>query len=383
MILAIVLSASVLPVGFQELDEMCARDHDRLWGVSLCGPTLFVDPETRAVVANRPLAETTLPASIGIANTAVDWKGERWTMLRLPLPSDPYARRVLLAHESFHRIQGELGFPGGREGGNAHLDTLDGRYWLQLEWRALSAALTGDDRGLADALAFRAERRRLFPNAAAEERELEMHEGLAEYTGTRLAEPELSKRIPHVVDHLRDAERTPTFVRSFAYASGPAWGAILEMRDGQWTRHLRAPDDLGALAGAAPAGNLEDRAARYDGRSLMAAERAREEKRQATLRQFRHQLVDGPVLVLPLRHMSMNFNPNDAVPFEPNGTVYPTITVHDDWGTIVVTTNGGLISSDWSRITVPANPQAYRLTLNPGWVVVSDRRVGDMRVDKR
>ena len=27
-----------------------------------------------------------------------------------------------------------------QEGSNDHLDTVEGRYWLQLEWRALAAA---------------------------------------------------------------------------------------------------------------------------------------------------------------------------------------------------------------------------------------------------
>src|SRR5581483_8805890 len=133
--------------------------------------------------------------------------------------------------ESFHRIAPRLGFGGGHEGGNAHLDTMEGRYWMRLEWRALAAALRGDPGAVQDALAFRARRRQLFPNAAAEERDLEIREGLAEYTGTALAEPDLSKRIPHLIEQLRDAEKSPSFVRSFAYVSGPAWGALVEKRD--------------------------------------------------------------------------------------------------------------------------------------------------------
>lgn len=39
---------------FQEATEICARDGGKLWGISLCGPMLFVDPATREVVANQP-----------------------------------------------------------------------------------------------------------------------------------------------------------------------------------------------------------------------------------------------------------------------------------------------------------------------------------------
>jgi hypothetical protein len=258
---------------------------------------------------------------------------------------------VLLVHESFHRIQPQLGLDVGTEGGNAHLDTLEGRYWLQLEWRALAAALGGDGDSLNDALAFRAKRLSLFPHAAKEERELEFREGLAEYTGTAFAEPSLKKRIPHLIDALRKAEKKPSFVRSFAYASGPAWGAILEMNDSEWTRHVEP-----ALSRLEPAGEPVLRPEKYGGAELLASEKSREEKKQAVLREFRARFIDGPVLVLPLRKFSFEMNPNEATPFESFGTVFPTLTLRDSWGTIVVKRGGALISSDWTRLTVPFPP---------------------------
>jgi len=85
---------------FHELDEMCARDNGHMWGVSVCGPTVFVDPQTRHFVARRngEITEGTMPQSIGMANTAIDWQGDRWAMVMLPLPEQAYTRRVLLAH---------------------------------------------------------------------------------------------------------------------------------------------------------------------------------------------------------------------------------------------------------------------------------------------
>src|SRR6266851_6964336 len=113
---------------FHELDEMCARDNGHMWGVSVCGPTVFVDPQTRHFVARRngEITEGTMPQSIGMANTAIDWQGDRWAMVMLPLPEQAYTRRVLLAHESFHRIQPKLGLTS-KEVANAHLDTVEGR----------------------------------------------------------------------------------------------------------------------------------------------------------------------------------------------------------------------------------------------------------------
>src|ERR1044071_3579677 len=91
-----------------------------------------------------------------------------------------------MLHGLFHRIQPELGFITN-DGFNEHLDTLEGRIWIQLEWRALRRALEAGgrdrDEAIADALAFRRERRRLFPGAGDNERRDEIREGLATYTG--------------------------------------------------------------------------------------------------------------------------------------------------------------------------------------------------------
>jgi len=381
-VLAFLLFAAIAPQqGFEELRAMCAHDSGRMWGVDLCGPTLVVDRKTRAVAANQP-APATLPKEIGIANTAVEWKGVHWTMIVGPLPEDAFARRMLMAHESFHRVQEGLGF-SPTQPANTHLDSIEGRYLLQLEWRALAKALTGDRQAVRDALTFRARRRALFSSAAKEERELEMHEGLAEYTGAAFAEPDVRKRAPRLAEKLRDAEKTPTFVRSFAYASGPAWGTLLEMKRPRWTRSVHASDDLGQLVGDAwhvrgVSADADDRASRYDGGTLLAAEKERDARKQAMLRQFRVRFVDGPRLTVPLLHMSFQFDPNASQPFESFGTVYPTMTLRDDWGSLVVHHGGAMISSDWASLVVPANAgDDYTLTLNEGWSMVPGSRDGD------
>jgi hypothetical protein len=359
---------------FSELRAMCDRDAGRLWGVSLCGPTLFVERGTRTVAGNEPVPSATLPKEIGIANTAVDWNGKRWTMVVWPLPEDWYARHVILAHESFHRVQERLGFPATGPS-NAHLDTPDGRTLLQLEWRALAAALKGSKEkrrhAIADALYFRELRRRKFPEAAKEERELEMNEGLAEYSGTALAVPSVAARSPHVVKALHEAEQYPTFVRSFAYASGPAYGALLDAADGHWRRTLKRADDFGVLLARAyrvkPAAKVA--AAAYGAVALTAAEQTREAERQARLRAFQARFVDGPTLVLPLVKMNVQFDPNETQSFPDHGTVYPKLHLTDEWGAIDVRRNGALISSDWTKLIVPRANDDYTLTLNDGWEV--------------
>lgn len=391
---------------FQEATVVCKRDGGKLWGVSLCAPMVFVDRETRQVVANRAVKKGILmkdgdvfvgklPLNINIANTAFEWAGVKWTMVVFPLPKDTARRTSLMAHEAWHRIQSDIGFPSSGAANN-HLDSRDGRIWLQLEWRALAAALMSKGKNrrqaIEDALLFRAHRRTIFSNAASEEREMEMHEGLAEYTGVKLCGGQNLDQL--VVDNnLREAANKETFVRSFAYASGPAYGVLLDESKAKWRKNLKKEDDLGnllqkKLALTLPQ-NIKDaaelRAKYYDGDKLQASETERESNRQKVLAEYRAKLIDGAILVVPILKMNMQMNPGTLVPLEPVGTVYPDIRIVDAWGILTVT-KGALIKSDFSGIHVsaptnlsssPLQGDGWTLELNPGWKIEHGERTGD------
>jgi hypothetical protein len=395
---------------FNEARAICARDNGRLWGVQLYGPMLYVDPATRNVVANQTDREGRLrardwvftgelPKDVNIANTATPWAGVTWTMVRWPLPADAATRDQLLVHELWHRVQAGLGFPAASPA-NAHLDTLQGRLWLQLEWRALARALTAPGeqqrQAMQDALVFRAYRRQIFPAAANEERLLEMHEGLAEYTGVKLACSSDRQARERAVQGLQAAPSRPSFVRSFAYASGPAYGLLLDEVAPCWRKTLKASDDLGTLLAALLRWRLpvnlqavaEERSKAYDGDALRAAEAACEAARQQRLAEYRARFVDGPVLLIPLKKMNVQFDPNNLQPLGDLGTVYPTMRVTDLWGVLDVT-GGALLSAQWTeiRVAAPRDPHArplqgngWTLSLQPGWELVPGPRPGDYRL---
>src|SRR5438045_5413149 len=149
----------------------------------------------------------------------------------------PVSQRTLLLHECFHRIQDDAGLPA-TQGSNAHIDTLDGRYWFLLELRALAKALKNEERpaAIADAIAFRAKRRALFPYAAANERKLENNEALAEYTGYALRGTSDGESRLAVARRLDNLDRTQTFMRGFAYLTGPAYGLLIDAFTPGWTQ---------------------------------------------------------------------------------------------------------------------------------------------------
>jgi hypothetical protein len=393
---------------FQAAQEICGRDAGRFWGVSLCGPIMLVDPQSRQVVANQQDSEGvlkldgsvftgSLPSSVNISNTPTQWSGVLWTQLIWPLPDDVNRRDTLLAHELFHRIQNRVPIPTQNEAANDHLDTLEGRYLLQLEWRALTAALLCKtqaecQQAVSDALLFRAARYQSFPSAAGQERSLELNEGVAEYTGVSLGNSTRESQVKAALYDLSAHIGDQTFVRSFAYATGPAYGLLLDKYLPGWKQQLQSGPSLNDLLHRAAQISLPrkvndaaaERAKAYDGTALRSVEVAREKKRQQTLAVNRAKFVDGPVLVIPLHHTNIQFNPQTLQPLEKSGTVYPTMRVSADWGVLAVQ-NGALLKPDWSAVSVVAptiigatlEGDGWTLELKPNWNVVPAERKGD------
>ncbi len=403
---------------FAEARALAERDAGRLWGVRLDGPMLFVDPATRRAVANQADTEERLSGNNGVfigeidtdvvvANTAVTWAGVHWTMILWPLPSDPARRAELMAHEMFHRVQTTLGIPMASPA-NAHLDSLDGRHFLQLEWRALRVALESSGKrrraAVADALAFRNYRRGLFAAATLEENGLEGNEGLAEYTGCAIANAGIADRRAAAIRRLEAAPSRPSLTRSFAYASGPAYGVLLDEIVPEWREQFAGVLDLGAILGRSLAAQeklptraaIDRRALQYGGAELRASEYERDSKRQRRMAADRARFVDGAVLKLPLRSPNVSFDPNSLAPLEPFGTVYAIANVTDTWGTLEVS-RGALLATDWSSVTVALAPDrgaasvdgpvivgdGWKLELAPGWTLVPAGRPGSLAAVNR
>jgi hypothetical protein len=394
---------------FAQAHALCTADNSKLWGVSLCGPIMFVDAPSRSVVASEGDAKGVLRASDGVfvgvlpanqnvANTAVEWSGVKWTQMLWPIPDDERLRATLMVHELFHRIQDQLALPKHDIGANAHLDELNGRYYMQLEWRALARALEASTdasrkEAARDALLFRAERYRIYPAAAVQEHGLEQDEGLAEYTGVRVGNPTTQLQATMALHDLSAHVSDATFVRSFAYATGPAYGLLLDRYAPGWHTALKADDGFDVMlsralhvAMAAVSQQLaSERAATYDGAALHAAEVDRDAKRQQLRALNRGKFVDGPVLTLKFLKMNVQFDPRNLQPLGDAGTVYPTIRISDQWG-VIEGKNGALMKPDWSALVVAAPSSTtgahivgdgWTLELEPGWKVVPDARAGD------
>ena len=403
LISAVALSLLALPAAAQtnehalaasaaaELESLCRADGGRLWGASLCGPLIVVNPSTREAWAtvrdNEGVFTLTpsggwigvLPQGVPIANTTVKWGGQRWIMVMGPLPADVIERRALIMHEAWHRAQESIGLPMQNTSA-AHLETERGRYLMRLEMRALSTAMlsTGRARRNAakDALAFRAERLASFPEAQAAEAGLDRNEGLASYTGIKLGVSEdlapvfAARTLTAYDDH--DA-----LARSYAYATGPAYGLLLDEYLPNWRSTLAAwaPADLlvsPIRAQLLNARALQRQADRYGGAQIAAQERDRAEQQRQLIAGLRARFAEGPRLVLPLAQMQFEFDPNGVTPVEGLGTVYQTLTIRDAWGELRAN-DGALISPNFDQLTASSpgpgglSGRGWALTLAPGY----------------
>lgn len=388
---------------FADAQSVSAREHGRLWGMPLYGRMLLVIPATRGVIANEPdprhllrpedgVYVGTLPADVVVSDAPTEWEGVRWTQLRLPaIPQDAMTRSITLAHEMFHRLQPELHLAANATA-NPQLDTENGRLWLQLEWRALAAALIesgpAQTQAIRDALAFRDHRHALFPGSAATEASMEIVEGTAQYTGIVAAESDTAAARWHTVADLVHPDTQFSFSRISAFMSGPAYGLLLDEHLPGWRKTLNEHSDLGAMLASTLHDNAKEsagsRAAAYGASGLRAVLADRDAREKAMQAQYRTILVDGPTLSLTALGR-FDFNPSTAVVLGADGIVYRSFHAIATWGTLDVKAGGVLVSADFKRAALSAptstkgphlEGKGWTIDLAPGWSVAPAAKPG-------
>jgi hypothetical protein len=357
--LFLLLSAAAPELG--DFQQRCEAEGKRLWGRSLCAPVVVVNAATGAFTTSKPPPSQPLPAMR--ANTAIKWGGEDWIMVLAPLPSDPEKKASMLFHEAWHVHQQALGFPSN----NAvapHLGAAADRYLMRLEWAALAAALKSTGKAqpehVAQALAFRKRRIGASSEKAEAERAQMQHEGLAAYTGAVLS----GAPVKLALEELEGGARRSALTRSFAYVNGPAWGLLLDRYKPGW-RQQREKRDLADMAPIAPAEVA--RADAYGGTALLAEEMLAGFERDRKLSAALAATAESKALRLPLKKMSMDFDPNRITSAPDGSSIYEKITLSDGWGRIRLDGIPLRISSDFTAAYAPWPLPSGALEMAEGW----------------
>jgi hypothetical protein len=138
-----------------------------------------------------------------------------------------------------------------------------------------------------DAFAFRQARLARYPEHVVSEYIIDINEGLASYTGVVLAAPSAEDAVARAPELLAGAEEGESYVRTFAYTSGPAYGLLLDAASPRWTRQMQPGDEPAELLmralGIQPAADADAAALGYGGAELRAAEERRDRERQARI----------------------------------------------------------------------------------------------------
>ncbi|TQV87597.1 hypothetical protein [Aliikangiella coralliicola] len=367
-------------------------ENKKFWGVDLYGPILLVEPESRNIFANVEASSGVLekkeqvfigklPDNIGIANTCVNWEGKSWAMVMLPISDNRSERLNLLTHELFHCSQVKLGFPANNPS-NSHLNEKEGRILFRLELQALKKAIAAETiserkKHIISALTFRTYRQESFNEAKVEENLLELNEGLAEYTGLMMSGRGSNQIKAHLINNLSSFVSNPSFVRSFAYVTTPAYGYLLFTNNKNWHKEISSDDNLidylqkvfqiqlTIRKNDLPNELSDD----YNGIAIYEEESLRDEEIKRIKQEYINKFVKNSNLAIKLEKMNITFDPRNLVPLDGYGTVYPNLKITDTWGVLTVE-NGALLATTWDKVSVskPTKISKNR-AVGDGWVL--------------
>ena len=378
---------------FESMKKVSDSDNGKLWGKTLYGPTIFADVQTRNLVANQQNKENTLeqkgnlffgqlPEDIIIANTKFNYCGEDWTCVIWDANRDLLTSIQILIHESWHRIQDEIGLPACGSS-NQHLDETEGELLLKLELTILKNMLQDDSKdlaeGLQDAMTVRKYRQTLFPNG--NENQFECHEGMAEYTAFKLLPLDNDNekvRKGLVAAAITKGMSNSGFGNSFAYLTGPAYGLLLDELVPNWRKSICAgktlPDVISTIVPIPDSvGNEEIVAikARYNATEYLNKERTRLEARDKEDAVLRARFDDSKWLVIPNNGIEFGFNPGERlVTYDTIGVICNTMQLSGEFGTIMVE-NGIIRTNNWSCFIIPYSEEHCdaKISLAPDYAI--------------
>lgn len=366
---------------FDRVEKLCNKDGGRIWGINIYSPVIGID-SLRNIVSNVQGAPAVYPSDMPVANSTTEIDGKRWTMVLWPLSGDVQSQNELLIHEMFHYRQPELGLFPAFMPNNAHLSNRDARTLVKLEWNALKAALSskGKDKieALTDAMVFRELRRQRYPEYEDDENALEILEGLAEYTGRRIAAFSDRKYIADLkdFDYLYTSEN---ITRSFAYLSGPLYGLALDWIGMEWHKTVNASSDLGTILSGAydivlPENLFESYEVsklKYGFSDIDELEDAYEREKSAREEELRRLFSEDNVIVVECKNLSIQFPPNGMVQQEDGSMLIYGGEAYFDSG--YVTGNPFKLSKDWTHIELPKLDTLSvkgDTTVTSGWTIV-------------
>jgi hypothetical protein len=385
---------------FEKVKKICDSDNGKLWGENLWCPILVYYPETRQIIANeqdslRSFTENNgvylshFPDTLMHANTTLFFSGKHWAMVCQPLPQPESKKKELFLHEMFHTYQEKVGLTPSYD--NKHIDKMDARIWLKLEWNALEKAILFDsirNQSIIDAIVFRNYRRSLFDDVSLSENSFEIHEGLADFTAYKLCYTNTDTLTKELANRKRVLWNQTHYKRVFGYLSGMLYGFLLEKTKYKWREEISLESDLGKILQekmsvkipAKISDSIRIKKAKIYGYDSIYQFELNQKYSNDSIRNIVIDLfIKQPVIKFDLNDASFQIN---SLPFQIDtiGSFYPSIKIVSKFGRITVKKGGCLLNSHDKVAFVPYHKYSvnknerqskdWTIKLNPGWEVI-------------
>ncbi len=330
-----------------EFKQEAKKDNSKLWGISFDVPIIVATSDY--IVTNRKIEGFSAYKNIYYGKAEEiefgghgrkTWKGQDWAFYSYPFSGyeTKKKRQDLFFHEAFHRNQPFIGLDG-KWTQCKHLNSSEARSLLKLEYNALLKALkeTNFEVYLTDALTFRAYRYYLYPNAYIEEQEIEMLEGLAEYTGLKLG--------GYFTDEIYDIlqKRMSFNPQMFAYFSGAIYGFILDKSERNWQKEIKQNDNFLYFTQKTfdlklpnnIKSHIEKIRNDYNWQQISSDERKSTHDIKEKEKKYTKLFLKKEVVKIELKQVKgFVFKSSIIFPFE-SGKVYNGVSANGDWGKLV------------------------------------------------
>ncbi len=361
---------------FKSVKEICDHDNGALWGKNLYGPLMFVDRNSRRIIANMPDKEGLLKGKDGvftgfipkeslISNTPVNYGETLFAMTPLPPEEDDFKIKSAAVHSLFHLYQRISGTSSYGYNTN-NMDEKEARLWIKLEWKALRKALTteGEEQkpAIRDALIFRGANREFYRKYAKDENLFENYEGLATFTYTLLCSKSPDEYKARIFENLDRVYAMQSYSRSYGFIHGALYATLLKDKGFDFTKIKTNEIDLGDAVRELY--NIELPVVCRDVAGSLALSyniseiNQEEEQRLDDLKESIHKQVsiftENPVVFIELESPYFDFEPEDIHSLDTLGTLYNSIRVSDNWGKLTVNKGGCLVSNNFKFLRVTA-----------------------------
>lgn len=404
------------------------KDNGKLWGHPIWNNNIIVIDYDNTIysltkLSNSKTDDDTLyyktmePNTLVFVNTTQQYEGKEYATVLNNYLKD---KSSTIIHELFHLLQ--FKFKKFNGDAIAYLDETNARILLRLEYEALRNALKAinENKGvdhvksyLKDAVVFRKERQKQYSKYLDAELEIETLKGLANYTGFVLSTYE--NKYEKALSEINQREEAETYTRPFPYATGPAYGLILDYLNINWKNGLDKIYNFSEIYETQISKSklkinkktFVQAKARNNFEEIGKQEAAREEGQNKLIAYYTDLLINKPTLKVAIAdfdHYGRSFNMNGTLTLKNKGIVYSSVRGRDksdgknfgNFSTIEGKDElgkSGILSYEENGTTyfvfpLPTNitdtkiiGEFYEIELNPNWKLVK-KNDGNMEILK-